>query len=98
MVKKRTPPRKSSTKKPARKAARPARKSASKARSSRGAIDFNPVKRSLRAHIARLEARLGPAEARALAADQESVMTLEKLHQLNNLMTDICQPSMVIGS
>jgi hypothetical protein len=45
-----------------------------------------------------LEAQLGPVEARALAADQGPVRTLEKLHQLSALMTDICQPTMVIGS
>ena len=98
MVKKRTPTRKSAPKKRAKKAARPVRKSATKAKAPRGGLDFNPVKKSLRAHIAKLEARLGPAEVRALAADQEPVRTLEKLHQLNALMTEICQPSMVIGS
>ena len=98
MVKKRTPPRKSSPKKRAKKAARPVRKSATKAKAPRRGIDLNPVKKSLRAHIAKLEAQLGPAEARAIAADQEPVRTLEKLHRLNALMTEICQPSMVIGS
>lgn len=98
MVKKRTPARKSSPKKRAKKPARPARKSTTKARPPRGVIDFNPVKKSLRAHIAKLESRLGPAEARALAADQEPVRTLAKLQQLDQLMTDLCTPTMVIGS
>jgi hypothetical protein len=98
VVKKRTPPRKSSPKKRARKAARPARKPATKAKAKKRGVDFNPIKRDIRAQIARLEAQLGPPEAHALAADQESVITLGKLQQLNALMTEICQPSMVIGS
>jgi hypothetical protein len=98
VAKKRTPARKSSPKKKARKAARPVRKSATKAKAPRGVVDFRPVKKSLTAHIAKLEAQLGPVEARALAADQGPVRTLEKLHQLSALMTDICQPTMVIGS
>lgn len=98
MVKKRTPARKSAPKKRARKAARPARKSASKARPSKGVVDFNPIKKDLKAHIAKLEARLGAPEAVALAADQESAATLQKLRQLDQLMTDLCAPTMVIGS
>ena len=98
MVKKRTPPRKSSPKKPARKAARPARKPASEAMRRKGVVDFNPIKKDLKAHIAKLEAELGSTEARALAADQESVTTLRKLRQLDDMMTDLCAPTMVIGS
>ncbi len=98
MVKKRTPPRKSSPKKRVKKAARPVRKSASKARASKAGVDLNPVKKGLRAHIAKLQAQLGPPEAHALAADQESVRTLAKLQQLDALMTDLCTPTMVIGS
>jgi hypothetical protein len=97
VVKKRTP-RKSSPKKRVKKAARPVRKSASKARAKKGGVDFNPIKKDIRAQIAKLQAQLGPPEAHALAADQESVITLGKLQQLNALMTDICQPNMIIGS
>lgn len=97
MVKKRTP-RKSSPKKRVKKAARPVRKSASKPRAKRGGVDFNPIKRDIKAQIAKLEARLGPPETHALAADQDSVVTLGKLQRLDALMTDLCQPSMIIGS
>jgi hypothetical protein len=95
VVKKRTPPRKSSPKKRAKK---PARRPTTKARASKAGVDFRPIKRDIKAHIAKLEAQLGPAEARALAADQESVVTLGKLQRLDALMTDICQPNMIIGS
>lgn len=98
MVKKRTPPRKSSPKKRAKKPARPVRKSASKTKAKKGGVDFNPIKRDIRAQIAKLEARLGPPEAHALAADQASVVTLGKLQQLSAMMTDLCQPNMIIGS
>ena len=98
MVKKRTPPRKSSPKKRAKKAARPVRKSASKARSTKGGVDFNPVNKGIRAQIARLQARLGGVEARAAALDPGPWETLDKLNRLNELMTDLCQPTMVIGS
>jgi len=95
VVKKRTPPRKSSAKK---RPTKPARKPATKAKAKRRGVDFRPIKRDLKAHIAKLEAQLGPPEARALAVDQESVQTLAKLHQINQLMTDVCQPNMIIGS
>ena len=95
MVKKRTPPRKSS---PTKRAKKPARRPATKARASKGAVDFRPIKRDIKAHIAKLQAQLGPPEAHALAADQASVVTLGKLQQLDLLMTDLCQPNMIIGS
>jgi len=98
VVKKRTPSRKSSPKKRAKTPARPARKAATKAKAKKGGVDFNPIKKDIRAQIAKLEAQLGPPEAHALAADQASVQTLAKLQQLNQLMTDICQPNMIIGS
>ncbi len=95
MVKKRTPPRKSSPKKRPKK---PARRPATSARSSKGGVDFRPIKRDIKARIASLQAQLGPPEAHALAADQESVVTLGKLQRLDALMTDICQPNMILGS
>ena len=100
MVKKRTPPRKSSGKKRVTKAARPVRKAArAKAKAAApGGVDFNPVKKRLRAHIAELEAKLGGPEARAAAVDKTPFETLDKLKALNERLTDLCQPTMVIGS
>jgi hypothetical protein len=99
VVKKRTPPRKSSPKKRTKKTARPARKTAgTKARPAGRGIDFNPVKERLRAHIRKLELQLGGAEARAAALDPAPWDTLDKLHRLNSLMSEVCQPTMVIGS
>lgn len=99
MVKKRTPPRKSSPKKRTKKAARPARKTAgTKARPAERGINLNPVKERLRAHIRKLELQLGGAEARVAALDARPWDTLDKLHELDRLMTDVCTPTMVIGS
>jgi uncharacterized protein (DUF1501 family) len=98
VVKKRTPTRKaSSKKKPARKAARPARKAAApRARAAAGGVDFNPVKKQLRAHIAKLERQLGGPEARATAVDLKAFDTLDQLKALNQQLSDLCQPTMVI--
>jgi hypothetical protein len=102
VVKKRTPTRKASsrksaTKKTARKAARPARKAAaSRAKATAGGVDFNPVKKQLRAHIAKLERQLGGPEARAAAADTAAYDTLDQLKALNPQLTFLCQPTMVI--
>jgi hypothetical protein len=100
VVKKRTPPRKSSAKKRVKKAARPARKAAgAKAKAAApGGVNFNPVKKQLRAHIAELEAKLGGPEARAAAVDKTPFETLDKLKAVNRQLTDLCQPTMVIGS
>lgn len=92
MVKKRTPPRKSPPKKRVKKVPRAARASAS------AKIDFNPVKEKLRAHIKKLEQQLGGPQARAAAVDPAAWETFDKLNQINTLMTEVCQPNMVIGS
>lgn len=99
MAKKRTPTRKSSTaRKRVTKAARPRRKKATaRAMPTRG-VNFNPVKRELRAHIAKLEKQLGGAEGRAAAPDQRAYETLDQLKALNAQLTNICQPTMVIGN
>jgi hypothetical protein len=99
VAKKRTPPRKSSSaKKRVKKAARPARKVATtRAMPARG-VDFNPVKAQLRAHIAKLERQLGGPEARAGAVDQRPFETLDQLKVLNATLTNICQPTMIIGN
>lgn len=99
MAKKRTPSRKSSSSstKRARKAARPARKAASKRAKPRG-VDFNPVKKQLRAQIEKLEKQMGGAAARAAAApaDEGAYRTLDRLKALNRELTDMCFPTMVI--
>jgi uncharacterized protein (DUF1501 family) len=95
VVKKRTPARKSfSSKKRVKnaKAARPVRKAAA----ARGGVDFNPVKKQLRAHIAKLEKQLGGPEARTAAVDLKGWDTLDQLKTLNQQLTDLCQPTMVI--
>ena len=80
MVKKRKSSSKSKGKK---KAARPRRRSAPKAPKG---VDFNPVKKQLRAHIEKLEKGLGPyPEA-----------TLTKLKALQQEMTELCFPTMII--
>ena len=93
MVKKRTPPRKSSPKKRVKKATRPVRKAAAK---PQGGVDFRPVKRDLKAHIARLQTQLAAPEARGLTGEEET--TLGKLREIDRLMSEVCQPNMVIGS
>lgn len=96
MTKKRAPSRKSSSpKKRVRKAARPKRKAVARTAPTRG-VDFNPVKKQLRAHIAKLEKQLGGPEARATAVDLKGWDTLDSLKALNQQMTDLCQPTMVI--
>lgn len=104
MSKKRTSSRKSSssTKKRATTASRPARKpartkAAVRAMRARG-VDFNPVKKELRAHIAKLEKQLGGSEARAAAVDKTPYETLDELREINQRLTNICQPTMVIGN
>jgi hypothetical protein len=96
VAKKRTPPRKSSSAKRVRKPSRPTRKAA-KAK-PKPKVDFRPVKKQLRAHIAKLERRLGGPEARAAAADQKEYETLDQLKALNQQLTAFCFPSMVINS
>jgi hypothetical protein len=96
VVKKRTPPRKSSSAKRVRKASRPTRKAAT--RQAKPKVDFRPVKKQLRAHIAKLERRLGGPEARAAAADPKEYETLDQLKALNQQLTAFCFPSMVINS
>lgn len=96
MVKKRTPSRKSSSPKRVKKALRPPRKAAAKR--AKPAVDFNPVKKQLRAHIAKLERRLGGPEARAAAMDTKQFETLDQLKALNDQLTTMCFPSMVIQS
>jgi hypothetical protein len=59
-------------------------------------VDFNPVKKQLRAHIAKLEKQLGGPEARATAVDLKGFETLDQLKTLNQQLTDLCFPSMVI--
>jgi hypothetical protein len=56
------------------------------------------VKKQIRAHIARLERRLGGPEARAAAADPKEFETLDQLRALNQQLTVMCFPSMVINS
>ena len=100
MAKKRKPSRKSSSPstKRARKAARAPRRATSKRAEPKG-VDFNPVKRQLRAQIEKLEKRLGGPAARATAApaDEEAFKTLDRLKAVNREMTSLCFPSMVIG-
>ena len=97
MVKKRTPPRKSSSpKKRVKKAARPKRKAPVARAMPTAGVDFNPVKKQLRAHIAKLEKQLGGPEARAAAVDLKGFETLDQLKTLNQQLTDLCFPSMVI--
>jgi hypothetical protein len=80
--------RKSSSKsKGKKKPARPRRRSAPKVPKG---VDFNPVKKQLRAHIEKLEKSLGPyPEAKA----QD---TLTKLKALQQEMTELCFPTMII--
>ena len=98
MVKKRTPSRKASSAKRVKKAVRPARKSATKRAKPAGGVNFKPVKAQIRAHIAKLERRLGGPEARAAAADPKEYETLDQLRALNQQLTTMCFPSMVINS
>ncbi len=98
MVKKRTPPRKASSAKRVKKASRPTRKTATKRAKPAGGVDFRPVKAQIRAHIAKLEKRLGGPEARAAAADPKEYETLDQLKALNQQLTAFCFPSMVINS
>jgi hypothetical protein len=98
VAKKRTPPRKSSSAKRVKKASRPARKTATKRATPAGGVDFRPVKAQIRAHIAKLEKRLGGPEARAAAADPKEYETLDQLRALNQQLTTFCFPSMVINS
>lgn len=98
MVKKRKPAPKPSSSKKRVKKAKPVRKAAStRAKATRG-VDFNPVKKQLKAHIARLEKKLGGPEARAAAVDLKEWEALDQLRSLNDQMTNICQPTMVIGN
>jgi uncharacterized protein involved in exopolysaccharide biosynthesis len=98
VAKKRTPTRKKSTaRKTAKKPARSTRASATKrTRASAGGVDFNPVKKQLRAHIARLERKLATAEARAAVVDPGAFESLNQLKALNDQLTTMCFPSMVI--
>jgi hypothetical protein len=99
VVKKRTPTRKrSSAKKTAKKASRPARSAATKRTraAAGGGVDFNPVKKQLRAHIAKLERKLATAEARAAVVDPAASESLKQLKALNEQLTTMCFPSMVI--
>jgi hypothetical protein len=97
--KKRTPPRKSSsTKRRVTRATRPARKKVAARATRAGGVDFNPVKKELRAHIAKLEKQLGGPEARAAAADKSPYETLDELRAINQRLTSLCQPTMVIGN
>ncbi len=98
MVKKRTPPRKASSAKRVKKASRPTRKAATRQSKPKPKVDFRPVKKQIRAHIARLERRLGGTEARAAAADPKEYETLDQLKALNQQLTSFCFPSMVINS
>ena len=99
MAKKRKPSRKSSSSstKRARKAARAPRRATKRAKPK--GVDFNPVKKQLRAQIEKLEKRLGGPAARAFAApaDEEAFKTLDGLKAVNLEMTRLCFPSMVIG-
>ena len=97
MVKKRKPAPKPSSSKKRVKKAKPVRKAASTRAKARG-VDFKPVKRQLRAHIAKLEKQLGGPEARAAAVDLQGWEALDQLKALNDQMTNICQPTMVIGN
>ena len=97
MVKKRTSPRKpSSPKKKVKKATRPKRKAPVARAMPAAGVDFNPVKKQLRAHIAKLEKQLGGPEARATAVDLKGFETLDQLKTLNDQLTTLCQPTMVI--
>ena len=96
MAKKRTPPRRSSSSKRVKKPSRPTRKAAAK--QAKPKVDFRPVKKQIRAHIARLERRLGGPEARAAAADPKEFETLDQLRALNLQLTAMCSPTMVINS
>jgi hypothetical protein len=59
-------------------------------------VDFNPVKKQLRAHIAKLERKLATAEARAAVVDPAASESLKQLKALNEQLTTMCFPSMVI--
>jgi hypothetical protein len=59
-------------------------------------VDFNPVKKQLRAHIAKLERKLATAEARAAVVDPAAFESLNQLKALNDQLTTMCFPSMVI--
>jgi hypothetical protein len=59
-------------------------------------VDFNPVKKQLRAHIAKLERKLATAEARAAGVDPAAFESLNQLKALNDQLTTMCFPSMVI--
>ena len=100
MAKKLPPARKStSSKKRVKKAAtvtRAGRKPAAARRTSSGGVNFNPVKKQLKAHIAKLEKQLGGSQARATAVDQGGWDTLDQLKALNQQLSFLCQPTMVI--
>jgi hypothetical protein len=77
----------SSKSKRKKKAARPRRKSV---QSAPKGIDFNPVKKQLKAHIEKLEKEAGAFP------DAKAQDTLTKLKTLQNAMTDLCIPTMII--
>ena len=88
MAKKR---RASSSSKAKKKAAGTKRRSSAK-KTVKG-VDFNPVKRQLAAHIARLEKQYG---AGAVAVDSRQQEIVAKLRGLQRELSDLCAPTMTL--
>ena len=81
----------SSAAKGKKKAARPRRRASAK-KAVKG-VDFNPVKRQLATHIAKLEKMYG---AETPGADERQQATVTRLRALQNELSQLCVPSMIL--
>jgi hypothetical protein len=81
----------SSAAKGKKKTARPKRRASAK-KAVKG-VDFNPVKRQLSAHIAKLEKMYG---AGAPGADEKQQATVVRLRALQDELSRLCVPTMIL--
>ncbi len=73
-----------------KKAARPKRRSGAK---KTAGVNFNPVKRQISSHIAKLEKLYAAAAPGADARQQE---TVTRLRALQRELSDLCAPTMIL--